>query len=300
MAGAPPSPSVAGRVDRWPQEKPPVGFRFPSWCRYCSVMAGHFVATSREALPVATQPTFFGRHRSPQGSKESLVILTRPSSFLAMLATFALMPFSVAHATVLSQTTTGLSHSSGETTVTDTIGINTSGGIITGTNDGSVELRVNAPSGQVFLFDSTAYTGIDFVFHFEGNVGVNTTGLNPSAPTFSLIAPTGSLSLTYISSSVADVGGVNFKYITDYGISGVGTFSGFRQLSAFGAGEQTGQTLDWAGGGVTVSSSALTPTSDNGAVVSLVPEPSSFLPCIGLVAGGGVIATRLRRRRKLA
>jgi hypothetical protein len=199
-----------------------------------------------------------------------------------------------ARATVLSQVTTGISHSGGENGVVDQIGFSTSGGP-SGPAQANLSLQIDAPSGQAFQFDSTAYPGVNFGFSFRPIVSGDLTGMAATDPSFELLNPTGSVAVSFLESSAAKIGEVQFVFISNYGITGTGTFSGFRMnttLTGF-----SGQTLQWGGGDGDVQSVGYS-GSDNGPMLTLVtvPEPVPMLP-LAAVALAALAGRRLWRPR---
>lgn len=200
---------------------------------------------------------------------------------------------------VLSQDTTGITHTAGgESGIRDFIGFSTSGGP-SGTADGSLSLQVDAPSGQVFEFDSSAYPGIDFQFSFRPIVGGDLSGVTATDPTFTLLNPTGSLAVSLLSSS-AGTGPVQSNFNTEYSISGIGTFSGFRLDTTLTG--TSGQAITWGGGDSEIQSApGEFVSSDQGPVVALVtvPEPLPLVPAAAAAAGVWLAGRRRRLRAGL-
>lgn len=208
----------------------------------------------------------------------------------------------VASGAVISQATTGVSYQYNETSFRDSVAINTSGSLA-GTNDGSLELLVNAPSGQVFSFDSSAYPGVgmEFVTSYGITIlGVLAADITATDPTLDLIGASG-VSLTFVSASVAETPtdpNTNFTFNATYAITGTGTFSGFKQTIQFANGDPTGQTVNWTGGSVYVAPAGSAAVADSGPVLTVVPEPASFLPSVAIAGGLGLVVNRMRRRRR--
>lgn len=198
---------------------------------------------------------------------------------------------------VLSQDTTGITHGGGESSIEDLIGFSTSGGP-SGTADGSLSLQVDAPSGQVFEFDSSAYPGIDFQFWFRPIVGGDLSGVTATDPTFTLLNPTGSLAVSLLSASEA-TGPVTSNFNTEYSISGTGTFSGFRLDTTLTG--TSGQAITWGGGDSYIRSDPSQFASDQGPVVALVtvPEPLPLVPAAAAAAGVWLAGRRRRLRAGL-
>lgn len=204
------------------------------------------------------------------------------------------LPTGSASATVLSQDTTGITHSGGgEAGVEDFIGFSTSGGP-SGAASATLSLQIDAPGGQVFEFDSSAYPGIDFEFEFRPLVSGSFSGVTATDPTFALLNPTGNLSLTLVSSSAANNQDIQFYFTTIYTISGTGTFSGFRlDTTMLGT---SGQTITWGGGDSRVFSAVGQTVTDQGPVIALVPEPLSLIPAAAAMVGT-LLAWRRSRGR---
>ena len=162
-----------------------------------------------------------------------------------------------------------------------------------------------APTGTYFNFDANKYSGQTSL-----NLSTELFGLT-SAPSLlgasiSFINPTGDLLPSYNSSSSITLVPVYGKTrFTSYGLfpSGVGTFDGI-EFNFILSGIST-VPVTWAGNGSTdinnlvkpqFTASANTPV-DNGAILSIVPEPSALSPfAVGLV-GLAVIGRRRKTRR---
>lgn len=194
----------------------------------------------------------------------------------------------------LSQNTSGISHYVyGEESfmmLTNQIGFSTSGGP-TGPAAANLSVQLDAPDGQVFRFDDSAYPGSTFSLVFRPLVSGDMTGITPSSPIFELVNPTGTVAVTESQpANAANFG--NSLYINSYQVvSGTGTFSGIRLTSQLtGA---SGQTLTWGGGDGEISGEV---GGDAGPVltsVAVVPEPGTLL----LLATAAVGAISFVRRQ---
>ena len=219
--------------------------------------------------------------------------ITSTRAVTPLLLTFFLAVNS-AYGGTLSQNTSGILHSvSGEDGIRleNRIGFSTSGGP-SGPASENLFIQLDAPDGEVFRFDDSAYPGSTFSLEFRPIVSGDMTGITVSNPTFELVNPSGTLAVTESSADAGIFSGTLYLNSNQI-ISGTGTFSGFRLTTQLtGAG---GQQLTWGGGDGKISGFV---GSDAGPVLTsvVVPEPGT----LGLLAATAVGASCLVRRRQPA
>ena len=188
--------------------------------------------------------------------------------------------------------------------ITDTVYLDTQPTFQNLANSSLLTFRFSAPTGSYFNFNAGKYSGSYLSLTTELFGLTQPPSVSILGGTISFLDPTGSLLSSYNASTSTDY--VSFygktRFTSDVWFpSGVGTFTGIEfnfTVSGISGGQAT-----WAGNNSTDSSNLVKPqftasantSTDNGAILSIVPEPSALsLLVVGL---GGVIALRRVRRK---
>lgn len=164
----------------------------------------------------------------------------------------------------------------------------------------TITFRFLAPTGSHYRFDSSGYSGQAARLNSINELrGFSSAFFNWGVGNVQLINPTGSLAVSGAVSSGIRVEFYN-KWRLEVGadVSGVGTFDGIEfSIGVTGAEDVP---VDWIAYGSDIDAPTVNPNftaeiqtlTNNGAVLSLVPEPAS-----GLLVASSLCALALLRRR---